>query len=431
MISKTKKTSGNWWEHFSSSTEILSSHWAEISRGVFHVISPVPDTVSNGAFSIVLPKTALEYWLASGGNHPIAEQMVHRDIWSIVKSQGLTDWRPYDRWKKVGNLFYFTQLGEGDGFVDMIYKVHKSIGNIAYNGDTTSILYPRAGYNQLGAYNGTLDTVDNFGTIISYGSDQIGSGITVSFRGQLSQYLGTMGHEHGHQTFMPAHITYSWSSFGLGYENFFSPYDMILNDYMQPRDATLNATNVLGDYSSRNTSNGEILKIPVQGFEMFLLASRNKVSKWDRNMLGDTAQISTYDDQSEYGKGLYIYHIENGIYFPEGDISPQDMECADGVFNWQYVGQSAQLPTEYSLYQNYPNPFNPETNIKFDLPKDNFVTIKVYDILGKEIFTLLNDFRNAGRYKITFNGSNFASGIYYYKTKAGEFESIKKMILIK
>ncbi|MDZ4712833.1 MAG: YCF48-related protein, partial [bacterium] len=89
------------------------------------------------------------------------------------------------------------------------------------------------------------------------------------------------------------------------------------------------------------------------------------------------------------------------------------------------------LPKKFALEQNYPNPFNPETNIKFDLPEDNFVTIKVYDILGKEVFTLLNDFRNAGRYSINFNGSNFASGIYYYKIKAGEFESIRKMILIK
>ncbi|MDZ4711066.1 MAG: T9SS type A sorting domain-containing protein [bacterium] len=102
--------------------------------------------------------------------------------------------------------------------------------------------------------------------------------------------------------------------------------------------------------------------------------------------------------------------------------------CEDGPDN---IILDPSLPTEYSLYQNYPNPFNPETNIKFDLPEDNFVTIKVYDILGKEIFTLLNDFRNAGRYSINFNGSNFPSGIYYYKIKAGEFESIRKMILIK
>ncbi|MEO8446577.1 MAG: T9SS type A sorting domain-containing protein [bacterium] len=90
-----------------------------------------------------------------------------------------------------------------------------------------------------------------------------------------------------------------------------------------------------------------------------------------------------------------------------------------------------EIPIAYNLYQSYPNPFNPETNIKFDLPEDNFVTIKVYDILGKEIFTLLNDFRNAGRYSINFNGSNFASGIYYYKIKAGSFTQVRKMILIK
>lgn len=96
------------------------------------------------------------------------------------------------------------------------------------------------------------------------------------------------------------------------------------------------------------------------------------------------------------------------------------------------------MPASYILYQNYPNPFNPETKIKFDLPIDNYVTIKVYDILGKEIFTLVNELKQAGRYVISFNarlmarqGNNLSSGIYYYKIKAGSFEKVRKMVLIR
>ena len=92
--------------------------------------------------------------------------------------------------------------------------------------------------------------------------------------------------------------------------------------------------------------------------------------------------------------------------------------------------QSNDLPKEYSV-KNYPNPFNPESNIQYELPNDNFVSIKVFDILGKEIFELVNEFKSAGRYKVTFNGSNLPSGIYYYKMESGKFSRVKKVILIK
>lgn len=89
------------------------------------------------------------------------------------------------------------------------------------------------------------------------------------------------------------------------------------------------------------------------------------------------------------------------------------------------------IPDEFKLFQNYPNPFNPSTNIKYEIPQDNFVSIKIYNLLGKEVMNLINDFKKAGRYDISFNGSNLASGVYYYKIKAGEFVQIRKMVLIK
>ena len=90
-----------------------------------------------------------------------------------------------------------------------------------------------------------------------------------------------------------------------------------------------------------------------------------------------------------------------------------------------------EIPKEFKLYSNYPNPFNPSTNIKFDLPKDVQVSIKIYDIVGREVMSLVNEFKTAGRYSVTFSGSDFASGVYYYKIKAGEFEQVRKMILLK
>lgn len=93
--------------------------------------------------------------------------------------------------------------------------------------------------------------------------------------------------------------------------------------------------------------------------------------------------------------------------------------------------QGSLKVNEYDLAQNYPNPFNPSTVIKYQLPKDGYVTLKIYDILGREIATLVNEFKSQGRYNATFNGSNFASGVYIYQLKAGDFVANKKLILMK
>ena len=90
-----------------------------------------------------------------------------------------------------------------------------------------------------------------------------------------------------------------------------------------------------------------------------------------------------------------------------------------------------QLPKAFSLQQNYPNPFNPTTTINFSIPKSSYVTLKVYNILGKELVTLVNEERPAGNYKVIFNGSKFASGVYFYTFKAGNVVITKKLVLLK
>ena len=89
------------------------------------------------------------------------------------------------------------------------------------------------------------------------------------------------------------------------------------------------------------------------------------------------------------------------------------------------------VPEAYSLSQNYPNPFNPSTSIKFSIPEATDVVIKVYDILGSEVAVLVNDRIEAGNYTVDFDATRFASGMYIYSIKAGEFSSSKKMMLLK
>ena len=89
------------------------------------------------------------------------------------------------------------------------------------------------------------------------------------------------------------------------------------------------------------------------------------------------------------------------------------------------------IPSEFTLDQNYPNPFNPATKISYGLPKESFVSIKIFDILGKEVMKLVNENKQAGYHQVDFNASNFASGMYFYKIEAGSFVQTRRMMLLK
>ncbi len=95
--------------------------------------------------------------------------------------------------------------------------------------------------------------------------------------------------------------------------------------------------------------------------------------------------------------------------------------------------QSGNVPLSFDLKQNYPNPFNPITTIEYSVPQNSFVSLKVYDVAGKEVATLVNTQVSAGNYSVNFNADSYrlSSGIYFYKLTAGDQVSVKKLILIK
>jgi len=90
-----------------------------------------------------------------------------------------------------------------------------------------------------------------------------------------------------------------------------------------------------------------------------------------------------------------------------------------------------ERPNKYVLYQNYPNPFNPTTTIKYSIPKASVVTIKVYDVLGSELTTLLNEEKPGGSYEVNFDATAYGTGVYFYRIQAGSFIETKKLVLIK
>ncbi|MFA5010978.1 MAG: T9SS type A sorting domain-containing protein [Ignavibacteria bacterium] len=95
------------------------------------------------------------------------------------------------------------------------------------------------------------------------------------------------------------------------------------------------------------------------------------------------------------------------------------------------INISTEIPNEYKLFQNYPNPFNPKTVIRFQLPVASDVSLKVYDVQGREVQTLVNERMQAGTYETAFDGSNLSSGVYFCRIQAGDFTSVKRMVLIK
>ena len=94
-------------------------------------------------------------------------------------------------------------------------------------------------------------------------------------------------------------------------------------------------------------------------------------------------------------------------------------------------GDNNNKNIRYELNQNYPNPFNPTTTIKFTIPKESHVVLKVYNTLGQEVKTLINEFKEAGTYSVNFSGENLLTGMYFYRLEAGGFTQVKKMTLLK
>ena len=106
--------------------------------------------------------------------------------------------------------------------------------------------------------------------------------------------------------------------------------------------------------------------------------------------------------------------------------------CYEGYIFYDYAnGNNKTLLKQYELMQNYPNPFNPSTTISFDIPVASHVKLLIYDILGREIKTLVDKVKSPGKYKISWNASGLADGIYLYSLKAGNYSETKKLILLK
>jgi hypothetical protein len=180
--------------------------------------------------------------------------------------------------------------------------------------------------------------------------------------------------------------------------------------------------------------------------------------------LGKTATIKNASVKFNIKDPWVLSYSSNGISLPDiapgltiGASSVCIVSTVDSIFpgyfnikfeivkdGWTYwrdsikliispvgIDNENNLPLTFKLEQNYPNPFNPSTTINYSIPKQSYVTLKVYDVLGREVAALVNEIKSPGDYTIQFNASNLASGIYIYTMNAGKFVESKKLILLK
>ncbi len=140
--------------------------------------------------------------------------------------------------------------------------------------------------------------------------------------------------------------------------------------------------------------------------------------------IGVTAYDRTYNPLNENDSTIVNENMTNGN---ESWYSfAVDTSALNGIVQTGNTG-----PKDYKLFQNYPNPFNPTTKIEFRIPNFGFVSIKIFDILGREVTTLVNEVKKPGTYEVKFDASNLSSGIYFYRMQAGDFAQTHKMIFLK
>ncbi len=213
------------------------------------------------------------------------------------------------------------------------------------------------------------------------------------------------------------------------------------------------AYNIYGNSDTSNLASITVLPLPVELVSFNADITENGVSlNWitatETNNRGFEIQRSKTSDQAgEEGAGWSsIGFVDgNGTTTQKNTYMYKDIEINPGKYSYrlkqidfdgsyeysQEIEVEVAAPAKFALEQNYPNPFNPVTTINYQLPQSGFVTLKVYDVLGNEAASLVNEQKNPGKYSVDFDASKLASGVYIYQLRVNEYLSSKKMLLLK
>jgi hypothetical protein len=210
----------------------------------------------------------------------------------------------------------------------------------------------------------------------------------------------------------------SWYVYFQGWAEANKPYLKVTYSYSVPVELTsfsavVRENDIILNWATASETNN-------QGFEVQRKAAGGSFEAIGYLIgAGTTTEVKSYSyTDSKVPAGNYTYRLKQ-IDF-------------DGSFEFsQEIEVDVTAPVVYALEQNYPNPFNPSTLIKYSIPEEGMVSLHVYNLLGEKVATLVNEIQKAGRHEINFDASQLSSGVYFYSIEAGNFKSIKKMLLMK
>ena len=199
----------------------------------------------------------------------------------------------------------------------------------------------------------------------------------------------------------------------------------------RPRNPTRNGSSLrVNSNTVLGIGNGPIVRTVAPGSKVIRMRLRTTAAAFSSNNLVDLRL--QWRNANAGNPFVKIFGYIGGLNTEMTDSTGHIIDIITGTGNPGNV--TSIIPKEFSLSQNYPNPFNPSTKIEFAIPVNGNVSLRIYDITGREIKNLVNEFRAAGYYSVQFNASDFASGMYFYRmTVQGEkaFDVTRKMILIK
>ena len=172
--------------------------------------------------------------------------------------------------------------------------------------------------------------------------------------------------------------------------------------------------------SERNERSGKQIKDNFNNEENYVISEQSIIERESDKFKNEKARRNIFELKNLNRQELEKRRVEDML------LSAKDSRSAEFEND-----ETVSIPSDFELYQNYPNPFNPVTKISFELPNDAKVKLIVYDLLGREIKSIVNNHLMSGKYTFEFEGSSFVSGVYFYKLEAGTFSQTKKMLLIK
>lgn len=332
----------------------------------------------------------------------------------------------------IGGLTFFVEAfirysnDGGDTWVQQIFSDHSQVTSLFHNQNNVYAVFND---------NTTIKSIDdgqtwNELTSIPWNSEPT----AMAFLSNGKTFVGT----YGEGIYYSSGNDENWTTFNSGLPNISGEYTPINVIAASEFNQLYLGTSVKGTFTNYSLTPVELKSFNAiinndevtlnwitstetnnKGFEIQRKKGNefNTITYLDGNGTTTESQSYSYLDKN-LSAGKYIYRLKQ-IDFDGSYSYSKNLEVDLITLN------------QFNLNQNYPNPFNPSTIIKYEIPSNSFVTLKIYDVLGKEVAKLVNQNENAGLYSIYFDASKLASGIYYYRIKAGNFMQTKKMILLK